>query len=132
MYLMRELNVLLRLCILIGFRFGILGVAIGFLIGNIILICTKTIYLAWKMSISLRDVVNNVLGGWAYGLYFVPLIIAQHSIIPETWSGNIISVVVFAILTVSLFLIWPGLIGHQYKVEGIEKVRSVILNRIKR
>lgn len=120
------------ICILIGFRFGILGVAIGFLIGNIILICTKTIYLARKMSISLRDVVNNVLGGWAYGLYFVPLIIAQHSFIPETWSGNTISIVVFAILTVSLFLIWPGLIGHQYKVEGVEKVRSVILNRIKR
>ena len=118
------------ICILIGFRFGIMGVAMGFLIGNIILICTKTIYLAWKMSISLRDVVNNVLGGWAYGLYFVPLIIAQHSIIPETWSGNIISVVVFTILTVSLFLIWPGLIGHQYKVEGVEKVRILIYYRI--
>ena len=84
------------------------------------------------MNISIRDIVNNVLGGWAYGLYFVPLIIAQHSFIPETWSGNTISIVVFAILTVSLFLIWPGLIGHQYKVEGVEKVRSVILNRIKR
>ena len=120
------------ICILIGFRFGIMGIAIGFLIGNIILICTKTIYLAWKMKISTWDVVNNVLGGWTYGLYFLPLIIAQYSIIPETWSGNITSAVLFTVLMVILFLIWPRLIGRQYKAEGFEKVRSVILNSIKR
>ena len=84
------------------------------------------------MKISTWDVVNNVLGGWTYGLYFLPLIIAQYSIIPETWSGNITSAVLFTVLMVILFLIWPRLIGRQYKAEGFEKVRSVILNSIKR
>ena len=120
------------ICILIGFRFGIMGVAIGFLIGNIILICTKTIYLAWKMNISIRDIVNNVLGGWAYGFYFLPLIIVQYSIMPETWSSDILSAILFSILMVILFLIWPKLIGHQYEKEGVNRLRSFILTKIQK
>lgn len=120
------------ICILIGFRFGIMGVAIGFLIGNIILIFTKTIYLAWKMNISLPNVVNNVLGGWVYGLYFVPLLLAQYYIVPENWLGEIVSAIIFTMMIVGLFIIWPDLIGRQYKHDGAEKIRKTILRKIKR
>ena len=109
-----------------------MGVAIGFLIGNIILIFTKTIYLAWKMNISLPNVVNNVLGGWVYGLYFVPLLLAQYYIVPENWLGEIVSAIIFTMMIVGLFIIWPDLIGRQYKHDGAEKIRKTILRKIKR
>ena len=111
-------------CILIGSKYGIMGVAVGFLISNIILITIKTFYLVKKLDISGNAVVRNVLGGWGYGLYFVPLVIMQYMYIPNNWISNIIQAIVFVTLLCLIFIVFPGFIGSGYKEYAYTKVKN--------
>lgn len=114
--------------ILCGYYFGITGIAIGFTLSNAVLIGVKTIYLAKRLEIKFVDVVKQVFGGWFYGFYYLPIIVIQYSIFSNTLLTNIISLIIFIILTVVVFLLLPQMIGNQYKVEVHQKVRDVILN----
>lgn len=109
-------------CILIGFHFGVMGVAVGYLVANVTLIALKTIYLARRMNIPYTDVMQNVVGGWAYGLYFLPLILAQYLIIPSTLAGNIVVAMVFICMMALLLLVFPSLMGQAYKKYAYAKV----------
>lgn len=111
-------------CILIGSKYGIMGVAIGFLISNIILITIKTFYLAKKLDISGNVVIRNVLGGWAYGFYFLPMVIIQYLYIPNNWVCNIILAFIFVTLMCLLFVVFPSMIGAEYKEYAYSKVQD--------
>lgn len=115
-------------CVMIGFRYGILGVAVGFLLANIILITIKTLYLARRLQIPNSEIIQNVIGGWAYGLYFIPLIVIQYIILPNTWFMNILSACVFLLFLGILFLVYPNLIGKHYQEEIYCKIKFVIIN----
>lgn len=112
-------------CILIGYRYGIIGVAISFLMANIVHIVLKTMFLAWKMQITQKDIVYNVLGGWAYGTYFIPFIFIQYFLLPDSLYADIVSLITFVIIMFLLFIMFPRLIGHQYQNEIYPKIISV-------
>lgn len=122
---LRSIELILNIvCILIGFHFGILGVAIGFLLANITLIAIKTMYLAVKLGIPHKALLCNVVGGWAYGIYFLPLVISQYFWIPETIAGCICSLIIFLVLLLLLFVCLPNLIGKKYKEEIYTKMKT--------
>lgn len=113
-------------CILIGSRYGVIGVACGFLLANIILITTKTLYIARILNITYMEICSNTLGGWAYALYFIPLLFFKYLIIPSTLFGNFMSLIVFFIIFLLLFLVFPSLIGRQYKEDIYVIIRNAV------
>ena len=117
--------------ILMGYHYGIIGIAVGFTLANAVLIGVKTIYLAKRLDITLTDVMNHVFGGWFYSVYYLPLVIAQYIFIPNTLLSNIASLTFFTIITFVVFLLVPKMIGEQYEKGVYQKVKVAILKKIK-
>ena len=119
------------ICILSGFRFGIMGVAVGLLLSSASLIAIKNLYLAKVLDITTNRLMRNVFGGWRYGLYFIPLIASQYYLIPNSWYGNIFALIIFMAVMILLLLVFPTLVGSQYRDEMqivIMKIKSKYAN----
>ena len=116
--------------IVIGFRFGLMGVAVGFLLANIVVILIKVFYLSRKLDVSNHTTLQCLLSSWMYSLYFVPLIMCQHLFHANTWIGNIVLLSVFVMLMALLFLAFPLLVGRRYKEEAFLTINSFVKSKL--
>lgn len=118
------------LFILIGFNFGIMGVAIGFILANTILIIVKLIYLSKKLDLLFSSVINNVIKGWKFGIYFIPIILIQDTVISNTIWSDYFFLIIFIVIMAFLFLVFPSMIGEQYKNYAYYRIKNVIRSKL--
>lgn len=129
---LRAFELLLNvICILIGSRLGVMGVASGFLIANITVIIMKILYLAKKLSVSQTEITSFMISGWGYGFYYVPLILLQFFLIPNTWGGGCLSLFFFIAITICVFLVFPKLIGRLYYEDCFVIVKANLKQKFK-
>lgn len=122
--------ILFAISILIGFHFGLIGVAVGFLIANATIISIKTIYIASKLHISLKELLTLLFEGWGYSFYFIPLIVSQYCIIPNSVSGDLLSLAIFASSMIIILILVPGLAGREYKNNEYLVLKSQIKKKL--
>lgn len=121
------------ICILIGASYGILGVAIGFLIANFTVILIKTLYLSGLLKVPFSELANIVICTWGVGIYFTPLLVIQTVLIQFGVWGDILSGLLFLIILFFLFVVFPSALGMRYKEELYTRGRVIInsfLNRM--
>ena len=117
--------------IIIGVSYGLYGIALAVVFSNSIMVIIKLSYIAKHIQIKWSIIGSTILKAWKPFLYltpilcFISLLFNQHSLF-----YNIIELVSFILLCLSLFLLTPNLISHEYKVEVHSKISTFINKKI--
>ena len=122
--------VLKTLGVLLGYKGGIMGVALSILITNLIAKVVKIIYIGAKVDTKPNDVIRIVLSSWRYALILLPVSITSYIFLPQTLGGDIAMTVIYIATTGLIFLFMPSLVGKQYKEEVYVKVMSLVNNKL--
>lgn len=116
--------------IFIGAHWGINGVAISVVLVNLITIAAKNIYICYKIGINQRKVISIILSSWRFSLVLLPIIIPSYILLPHTLVGNVILLTVYGVCIISVFLIFPSLVGKKYKDEAYLQIKKVVINKL--
>ena len=122
-------TVLKTIGVLIGFSWGILGVAISIVFTNFISKFIKIIYIGQKVDVSLLQTVVIILSSWRYMLLFLPICVMSYILLPNTWGGNIAMTCISLLATIVVFLFMPDFVGKRYKNEVYGKVIAFIKHK---
>lgn len=114
--------------IIIGARFGILGVAVAITISEIIVILMKVFSLVYRVKVSVVEVIKRWVVSWRS---IVPILIVSipYMFISHTLIINILYAFVFSIVFISEFLIWPQMVGKIY-AETVGPQIKKVLNKV--
>ena len=118
--------VLKTIGVLIGFKWGILGVATSVVITNVIAKLVKIIYIGGKVDTEPKRVMNNIFLSWRYAIVMLPICLVSYILLPRTLGGEIAMAVIFALTAAVIFLFMPKLVGKQYEEEVYVKVISYV------
>ena len=117
------------LSICIAYRWGVLGVAISFAVANALTKVIKIVYIASKVNIGWKDCLAIMLSSWHFAIVLLPISITTL-FLPSSWSGNIITICVFLLTAVVIFLLTPRLVGGKYAQELHPQAISFIKNKL--
>lgn len=112
--------------ILLGFKGGIMGVAISILITNFLAKLIKIIYIGKKVDVMPADTLRIIVSSWRYSLLMLPICIVSYIFLPNTWGGDVAMACIFTVLAIIIFLFMPQLVGAQYREEVYGKLKQVI------
>ena len=119
-------TVLKSLGVLVGYHYGILGVACSIVVTNFLSKAIKIIYIGYKVDVSMSQTMEIIISSWRYLLLFLPVCSIAFFLLPNSWGGDIIMTVVFLFMTVVVFLFLPDLVGQYYKEGAYKKVLSFV------
>lgn len=108
--------------IFISYRWGVVGIASSVLLVNLIIILSKNIYIVRRIGLSVTSSFITIFKSWKFGLTFIPLMLVSISIFQGSLWGNILEAIIFAILVTVIFIIFPSLVGNQYKDDIYKQV----------
>lgn len=118
------------LCIFIGAKRGITGLAIGLVISNVSLILIKIIILTFKLEASLKTVIHSWLLAWKPVVILI-LIGCISFFFEPSIIKHIILAVVFAFVIIMEFGFFPKMVSEAYEDIVYPQVQS-IKNRFRR
>lgn len=116
--------------IVIGFKGGIMGVAISVLVTNFIAKLIKIVYIGGKVDVHPSETLGIILTSWRYALLMLPVCIFAYIFLPKTLGGDIVMVCIFCVTTIAIFLFMPKFVGVQYKDDVHKKIMQFINSRI--
>lgn len=111
-------------CLLIGFKWDIIGVAYAVLFANVTIIFIKLTIITNKVGSNIGKVVLHILSAWRFCLVLVPMMIMTQIFLPMTYVGDIIKLVIFGILVLTLFILTPTVVGKTYKEGAYQSIMS--------
>ena len=117
--------------ILVGYRFGIIALAVSVMLSYLVITSIKIVYLTRKMEISILNIVKIIIKSYKFCLFVIPTYIASVVMLPHSWVGNLIQIIIFVIVIGMLFLAFPKLVGRQYEQEAYTKVVSFVKKKVK-
>lgn len=103
--------------ILTAAHFGLLAVAIAYLAANSIVVLVKLGYISNKLNYNLKKVVFLIVNSYQVSLVYIPFYLLCMYLLPNTIGYNIIKLFIFCLITIGIFLIFPGIVGAKYKAE---------------
>ncbi len=124
--------VLKTIGVLIGFKWGILGVAISVIITNFIAKIVKIIYIGGKVDMKPLQVIGIILSSWRYALLVLPICVIAYCLLPYSLGGDIAIAVVFVLSVAVVFLFMPSFVGKQYQEEVYTKIISFVKSKLYR
>lgn len=116
--------------VLIGFRWGVVGVATSVVVTNFIAKIVKIIYIGEKVDVAWRECIGLLLSSWRFALLLVPACVLAMLLLPNTWGGDIALAGVFALLTIAIFMFMPRLVGERYEDEVYAKVMPIVKQKL--
>lgn len=116
--------------VLIGFRWGIHGVALSFVITNAISKFLKIFYVGLKLGITLSQTVGIIISSWRFSILLVPVIILEYLFLPPTIIWDVLLFVVFIIIVLFIFVFLPNFVGDLYKKEIHSRVLTIVYNKL--
>lgn len=123
--------VLKTIGVLLGFKWGILGVAISVVITNFIAKIFKIVFIGSVVEISPKQTIGIILSSWRYTLLFLPLTTIVFVLLPNNILGNIFFALAYAIIVFGIFVLMPSFVGKQYKEEVYVKLVSYFNHKIR-
>jgi polysaccharide transporter len=119
-------------CLLVGFNWGITGVAIAVLFANISIIFIKLYVITNKVGSSIPKVILRIISAWRFTLVLGPAMVVMRIVLPNTFVGDIINLIIYGILVFMLFILAPSIIGETYKEGAYKSITSRIKQKIGR
>lgn len=116
--------------ILIGFRWGIMGVAVSVAITNFIAKIVKIIYIGVKVDTKPKETIGIILSSWRYAILMLPICLVAYILFPHTLGGDIAMTSVFVVTALVIFFFMPRFVGKQYNDEIYTKVTSFIQRKL--
>ena len=103
--------------VLIGCRWGLIGVAIGVVVTESSLRVAKILYISRIIGIKKLDIMRWFLESWRPFLVIIPICVASFVIMPQTLWADMVNALVFLIVGLMPFFLIPGIVGKRYKEE---------------
>lgn len=119
-------SVLKIIGVVLGFRWGILGVAVSIVITNTISKLAKIIYIARQVGIMPHEVLWLIISSWRFVLLLIPVWVLASLLLPVGLMGNIIQALMFCGVIAAEFLFFPKLVGEEYTKYGYTKLVSFL------
>lgn len=110
--------------ILASYKFGIVALAFAVMISYGFITVLKFFYVTNKMGVNGRTTICTIFASYRFIVFLFPVYVIFHSILPNTWIGNAMQAMVLAVCLLLLFLLFPGVVGKQYK----EDVHAIVMN----
>jgi PST family polysaccharide transporter len=101
--------------IIVSYKRGIVAVAFATMIAYFIIATSKILYISFQICCTNKELFLSFIKGWYPILYYLLPYVVCLLIIPHDWVGNIIQVIVFLIVTIVIFILYPSLIGEKYQ-----------------
>lgn len=114
------------LFILLAAHWGVLAVAIAYLMAYSLVVLVKMNYIANKIDYGLHNALWDVLKSFKVALYYIPVYILCVIFMPNTLFFNIIKLAIFGLITIVVFLLFPSCVGEPYKTEMHNKIINYI------
>lgn len=125
----RILETVLKICgCLIGFQWGILGMAVSVLITNTLSKLLKIIYVASKIGINGTEVIKLIVSSWRFSIPLATICGGAYFLLPKDFIGNVILLALFVAIVIVEFILAPSLVGIQYKEFAYDTVASQLKN----
>lgn len=118
--------------IVIGFRWGVMGVAIATTSSNMVLKLVKVMYVSHKIGIPIKESFKNLFSSWKFTLFLVPPMIIVLLLTGNNWVGDVAVAVSFVVICILVFFVFPQCVGKRYKEEVYCQILSFIKNKIRR
>lgn len=116
--------------VLIGFKWNILGVAIGVTITSMISKLVKILFVGSKVDMRPIGTIGIIISSWKYAILLLPICLILYYLLPNTWSGDIAMASLFVFVTGIIFIAMPGFVGQVYQEEIFIKLKSFVDNKI--
>lgn len=116
--------------ILLAARWGVVAVAIAYLLAYIFIVFVKMVFLSNRIKYDLISAVILVLKSYQVALIYIPAYIVCVYVFPNTIGGNIIKVVIFCVITIFSFVVFPGFVGEKYKTGMHSKLLEFVNKKI--
>ena len=119
--------------VLLGFKGGILGIAISVVVTNFIAKIIKIIYIGNCVDVSWGECLKIIVFSWRFAIIMIPVCLLAYFLVPSgDWLGELICLGIFCIVAIVIFLFLPKVVGQQYYENGYEKVKSLLSQRFAR
>jgi hypothetical protein len=123
-------TVLSILGILSGYKWDIIGVAVGVAVGNMVAKLLKVFFIGMKLELNPFQISGLLFSSWRFSILLLPLCLVSYILLPSSWGGNIAMVVIFFVSSIIIFLLMPRFVGKFYYDEVYCKVLSYIKNKL--
>lgn len=120
------------LLILAAARLGVLAVAVAYMVAYALVVFVKMNYISNKIQYKLRNTLLVMIKSYKVVLYYIPLYVLCMVFFPNTLVFNIVKLAVFGVTTIIIFLVFPNLVGKQYKQEMYGKIMEFVKNKVRR
>ncbi len=101
--------------IIVGYKFGLIGVAVAFFITNSIMRLIKILYVGNKIDIPIGTTIATLVCSWRFTLVLCPILVLGYYLLPNSWMGNVLLLLFFLIATSCVFLFFPRVVGLDYE-----------------
>ena len=118
--------------ILIGHYWGVVAVAISVITSYACITAIKISYVTNKMKLPPKMVIETMIESYRFVLYIIPVYVVCHLFLPNTWPGNIIQAIVVTSIMALLFIVYPNLVGKQYKEVGYSLIINIVKSKIQK
>lgn len=118
--------------VIIGYRWGVMGVALTVVISNAIIKLIKIAYISLKVNVPVKELFSLLFSSWKFSLFVLPPVLLAFLLTSHTVLGNIIVLVVFVLASVLTFLVFPKCVGKQYTEDAYQQIIAFIKNKIYR
>jgi len=115
--------------LLIGAKWGLVGVALSVVISNITMIVIKTLFIAGQVEVSATETIAIIVRSWKFSMFEIPVLFVAYLLLPHSWLGNILLAALNVIIVFLLFIVFPKAVGKLYADNAYEKVKRVIMNK---
>ena len=115
--------------VIIGYRWGTLGVAVSIVMANALTKILKILYIGVKVDMMPRQTLARLFSSGRFLMFFLPLIILAFYL-PSSWEGDVIMAGVFIAVAGLIFLLMPQLIGKEYQDEMYGRIVGYIKCKI--
>lgn len=116
--------------LIIGYRWGIMGIAVSVLITDAIMVGVKHFYIASKIGIKLKEGLFALFSSLQGCIIMVPFLVLADYLSPQTTGGELVMVVVSGVLIILCYLIVPSLAGREYKNVYYPQIMDFIKSKL--
>lgn len=127
----RILEVLSKLLgLFVGYRWGMMGIAVSVLLTDALMVAVKHFYIANKIGISFGEGLSALLRSLQGSLVMLPMLLMAVFFRAHTIGWDILLVILTCVLAVICFLIFPALAGREYKNKYYPQILGFVRSKL--
>lgn len=116
--------------ILFAAQWGILAVAVAYILAYGIVVMVKMCFISSRIHYSLKDSLYDIFKSYQIAFIYLPLYLFLFYLLPNTVGFNILKLCIFILLSVLVFFVFPDLVGSKYKNEIHNKLLFFLKQKV--